>query len=566
MIQTSIPFNLALKRGEMPIILAIMSNTSDSRYAYGKVDPRLDIVYSSFWDGEREFGQGTYGDELGLIDAGARVLNFGSIDTSIAYSNKDLLLSLTNVAIGSMQVVFSNADLYFSDLLGGDKAVSFLNSQLQITCHFASIGWDDHIELFNGTIIDEQISYKTFKIVAEAKTSTLLDPFILPRSGRYSSPAAENDILPYVYGNTSENSAQGVSVCPCIDTTNHIYCLSCHALPASAVVTLYDDTGVLTSGYTITQSGDYESQGVIAYATLAAEPNGTLSMTTTVGKDSLTNPIDIIEDILIEAGDITVHNRNTWLKAWADAKTLNYIAAGVLAADQSPSYWLTNILTNFLGSWYLNNANELVLLLDSSEMTSNVTGVLREYQSIMPSGSRTRQNICNQLAVNYGYVLTDIDRRFKENANPQYLLFEDGNSTKDSTSIAKYGQLTKTLDFQWIRNTTTVNTIQSRVVSRYPSPMWVITYPESVFRNLLVEPGDMVYYSWEAQEDDEGQPIKNQIGRVLKITRDLDALTCTFDLQDMNAWAEVNPYIWNGEHTYGELDATYGATRDRRTL
>lgn len=566
MIQVSKAFADMLKTDAMPEILAILSSSTDTRWVFGKTRPSVGQPFSFFWDGLRTYGQGTYGGDIGLIDSGARVLNFGSITSSIAYSQKDLLLSLTYVEMGSMQVVFDNADGYFSDLLGGDKAVSFLNFNLQITCGFPSLGFSENIELFNGTISEEKLTNKTLSVVAEAQSPSLLETFTLPRAGRYTSPKNENDILPYIYGNTAENSGQGVSVCPCIDTVNNVFCLAAHELPGTAGITLYEDDEEITSGYTVDISDDYESEGTIATATFTTMPTGTISMTTTKGKDSLTNPIDILEDILTETGDRTARNSNSWNTATVDAAALGYVAAGVLSADQPPSYWMTNILTSFLGSWYLNAKNEIVISLDSSRLQSNIAGILREYNARGISGSRTRQNLCNQLFLNYAYSLTDVDRRFKQNVNPKFLKYEDGNTTKDEASQAKYGEVLKTLDLQWVRNTTTAQALQTRIVDRYALPIWTISFPEQAIRNILIEPGDFVAYSWEAQEDIEGEPVKNQIARILKINRDLDALTITFELIDSGIWMTVDPYIWDGSHTYGETAATYGANRDRRVF
>lgn len=567
MIPTSKVFYDALTRSELPEILCILDSTDGSRWAFGKNRPSLAMSTANQWDGTRLYGEGTYGGDLGLISAEASVLMFGSISASIAYSNKDIMMSLTQMEIGSMQVVFDNAGGFFADLLGGDKAVSFLNCTLQITCGFPTTTFTDYIELFSGTITEETLDNKSLKVLAQSSTPGLMEVYTLPKSSRYASPQTDSDCLPIIYGNTAEGSTQGTSVCPCIDTVNSVYCLASHALPASASIILYEDNEALTGGYVITRSGDYEEQGIIAYATFTTPPTGAITMTTTAGKNSLTNPVDILADMLDAAGDATAHNSSAWTRATQDAAILNYAAAGIISSDNTPAYWMTDLLGSFLGSWYINNTREIVISFDSALLDSGaIAGVLRERDASKITGQRTRANLCNQLAVNYVYSLADVDKRFKRNVNPQYLQYADGITTINAASQAKYGSLLKTLDLNWCRNLATVTTLQVRVIARYADPVWMITFPDQTFWNVCVEPGDFVLYSWEDQQDLDGEPVKNQIARVLSITRDLDALTCTFKLTDVGLWLTTEPYLWDGSHVYGTKGETYGSNRDRRDV
>lgn len=566
MIPVSKAFYDALNRGEMPEILCIL-DSNVSRWVFGKVRPSIATSTANVWDGARLYGQGTYGGDLGLILADAGVLTFGSISASIAYSNKDVMMSLTQVEIGSMQLVLDNAGRFFSDLLGGDKAVSFLNSTLQITCGFPTTEYADYIELFSGTVTEETLDNKSLKVCAQSSTPGLMEVYTLPKSGRYTNPQTNNDILPVVYGNTEEGSTQGISVCPCIDTVNFVYCLASHALPVGANIMLYEDNEALVGGYTITRSGDYESQGIIAYATYTTAPTGVITMTTTAGKDSLTNPVDILHDMLDSSGDTTAHNSAAWTRAAQEAEALSYAAAGVLSSDNTPAYWMTDILSSFLGSWYINNNREVVISFDSTRLqTSAIAGVLHERDASKITGQRTRANLCNQLAVNYAYSLADLDARFKQKSNPKYLQYEDGATTADTTSQAKYGSLLKTLEINWCRALATVTALQTRVIERYKDPVFVVTFPEQTFKNVCVEPGDFILYSFEDQEDIDGDPVKNQIARVLSIERDLDALTCSFKLIDFGLWLTTDPYLWDGTHVYGTIGETYGSNRDRREV
>jgi hypothetical protein len=564
MIQTSPAFLTRLKAGELPEVLAVLENNT-SRWIFGKTVPSIASAGGDTWDGSRLVGEGTFGSSMGLVGAGARVLTFGSITSSIAYSNKDFLISFETSEIGSLQVILDNGDEYFSDLLGKSKGVSFLNSTLQVLCGFPGLDSNEFIEFFNGVVTEETLSNTSLKILAQAQTSTLLNPYILPKSGRYATPKNTGDALPTVYGNTAQNSSQGVSVCPCIDTVNHVHCLACHALPSGATIALYADNELISSGYSVTNSVDYESQGIIAIVTFTTEQTKTITMTTTIGKDSLTNPIDIMIDILDSSGDATVRNSTVWATARRDAESLEYVASSVMASDNNPAYWMRTLLSSFLGSWYLNNAREIVISLDSDLLSSgNVAGILSELDAKKITGTRSRGNVCNQVAVNYAYTLGAVDRRYKQDAVPNYLAYEDGESTKDPASQLKHGTILKTIDNQWCRDDASIAVMQERIIARYKNPVYTLHYPLSTFDHLVVEPGDFVAYSWEVQRDENDDPIVNQIARVLSVTRDFDAFALDFDLIDYGEWLSTDPYVWDGTHLVGE--GYFGYTRDRRDV
>lgn len=564
MIQITPDFLARLKAGELPEVLAVVENNT-SRWIFGKAEPSIASGGGDTWDGSRLVGEGTFGSAMGLIGAGARVLTFGSINSSIAYSNKDFLLSFETAEIGSLQVILDNGDEYFSDLLGKSKGVSFLNSTLQILCGFPGLDSSNYIEFFNGVVTEETLSNTSLRILAQAQTSTLLSPYVLPKSGRYTNPQNTGDVLSSVYGNTAQNSSQGVSTCPCIDTVNHVHCLAGHALPEEAIVALYADNELISSGYSVTRSSNYESQGIIAIATFTTAQTKTVTMTTTIGKDSLANPIDILEDILDSAGDATVRNSTAWTKARSDADALDYLAAGVLASDNSPAYWMRTLLSCFLGSWYLNNAREIVISLDSELLDSgSIAGVLKERDESKITGTRSRGNVCNQVAVNYAYTLGAVDRRYKQDAVPNYLAYEDGEGTKDAASQLKYGVILKTIDNQWCRDDMSITTMQERIISRFKNPVFTLTYPLSSFAAMIVEPGDFVAYSWEVQRDDDDEPLVNQIARVLSVTRDFDNFTLEFSLIDYGEWLTTDPYVWDGVHLVGE--GYFGYSRDRRDV
>ena len=335
--------------------------------------------------------------------------------------------------------------------------------------------------------------------------------------------------------------------------------------------TLYDDDGAIDAGdYTIT-NGDYESVGVtITYATFSTPPTGKVSCSCHGKADSsgtlLTNPIDILEDFLDTAGDVTVREATAWSLAAAHADTESYTCAGIMLSDNNLAYWLTDLLSSFLGSWYLNGQQELVVSLDTDNLKLfDIAGVLDERKTTRISGDPPRSNICNQMIINYALNANQQDKRYTSDIRSNYLMTDEGENSADTHSQAKYGIRKKTLNLNWTRNTTTVNALQTRIVGKYAGPTWTVDFAESGFRLPQVEPGDFVLYSWEERKDADGLILKNQVARVLGIEHDYDKQSIRFTLWDTGEYYPQEPQLWDGSWAVGD-GSTYGGTRDRRNL
>jgi len=405
----------------------------------------------------------------------------------------------------------------------------------------------------------------------------LTDTFILPVSGRYANPENQNENLPLLYGDNSENSLdQGVFQAIQIDTINHYFCFCQTPVLSVAngnIISVFDDGGVIDpSNYTVITDEDVESQGRIAYINFSVPPAGTVTVSCS-GRAAdgvlITNPIDIIDDMLALAGDTTPKNVNAFTQARFAANFFSYVAAGIILANQDPWFWIRNILSSFLGEAWINNRQELAVRLDTSLLsTIQIAGNIREKNCRGWSGTQNVKNLVNKIPINYAAAYTDIDKRFSESAQIAYFQTEDGESTQDDFSILRYGlqQPKSALEFDWCRHTGTVNKIQTRIIDKSASPTWFpINVQEVGFDNIHVEKGDFVTFSWEERKDEDGLPLRNQIAQVKTKDIDGDFETIRWALVDTGTFLSEAPDIWDGSVSTGD-GGTFGGARDRRLL
>lgn len=319
----------------------------------------------------------------------------------------------------------------------------------------------------------------------------------------------QNLFLPLPYGNLQENSAGGaVYVAPCIDSISFVYCVA--GFPIQSVadgndVDVFVD-GVLTpSGWTFDEDNDYLSQGHIAILDFTSDPGGEVTVApksgpATLAGVSLTNPVDILEHLLEFIADSL--GASTWTKdegSFAQVKALStrllYTCAGVIQASQTINYWIQAILKGFLG-WYTFNADGLleIGMTDISANNPQTFATLNEYDAISASATQDDQSLCNALTINYAIAYTEIDRRYKNAGDPSYYVTEEVESITQSAAI--YGTQQKDLNFDWTRNTYTVQRVAEYLLAQYNAPEIFVEYEGQDFIAAPLELRDYVNAEW----------------------------------------------------------------------
>lgn len=413
----------------------------------------------------------------------------------------------------------------------------------------------------------------------------LTDIYPMPTTSLYwqtdeGQEGVQNEIIPIVLGDLTEVAATNgflVNKLPKVprDAGNQ-WLLACHNLlddPLGGQKAFYEEDWTPYTDYTITNTTDYTSQGYdVAYVEIAgADPvlYGIYKGAIDEDGNLITNPVSALEwllDFFENKLSIPPRNPTSFAKAKQVCDTNGYTIAGLLLADRTPAEWLSEILACFGGSWWLNREGEIIIRIEDTTSTwYDLAGILSEHKSASIRGRQTLKHLCNQLHVNYAVSYSAIDRRFKTTINTAYYVTDDGESTKDTASQARYGLRTRFLDFNWTQSATTVNTVQDFLVATYKDPIWIIDWEEEGFGNIQVEKGDFVLYSWEHRKDDNGLPLRNQVAQVMEKEVDFDSFRIRFILRDTGYPWPLEPELCDGRIVAG--DGTYlGGERDRRIL
>jgi hypothetical protein len=535
-------------RGESPII-------------YMKITTHLgDRVYA-----KKVITASAIAGSLGCL---ARVLSFGSFDRTLNPKTSDLLAAYNRKQQQHISVTLDNADSYFSILLGKEP---FLSRPIAIYVGFEDEAAVNHITIFKGVISLVSV-LSILSIEADEKSSasptgmTLDDTFYLPRSSRYTNPLNTADLLPVVYGDLSDG-AEGVWVCPCIDTVNHVYCYACHPIFTAQTPAIYS-AGVLVdpADYTFNSSDYFEPPVPPPAIHLSTDNIATITFTASQGTNVITargkgkvfqpitlageilidNIIDIVEDFLTTENDFTPTLFEATKKALASEifDKWSYVAAGVIHQDGTLWDIITSMMASFLGSAYLDGSGNLCLEIDDGtidQLSAGVGPTLPKQETNLVSANLRIADVVNQCPCNYGY---------------SYLYGQFRHSTDDSThadgiSQGVYGvrEPGTPYQFYWCRNVTVVKKIQDVIVGKFNSPLYEIEVEDSTLKRMYIDVGDVITYSADHLYDQAGNPLTDTIWRVISVKPDFSTGKILFRCLQIFFRAANPPVIptpWNG--------------------
>jgi len=403
----------------------------------------------------------------------------------------------------------------------------------------------------------------------------LQDTFTLAKTDRYANAGQTGVSLPLPYG-TFSVGAGGVWLCPCIDNVAFVYCIadgSILSVASGNTVEVYVDGVLQSSGYTVTTSGNYQSKGVIAYIDFTSNPQKDVTVRCKglldVSNNLIETPLAILADIFDRAGYDGTNNATAWAEAERFEAAQGYLAAGVIIADRSLQDIVNEILSSFLGRFWIERSGELTIEYEQIISALPVRGILAERDFAECAAERSTDNIINQVACRYAQAYINIDRRTTTGVGKGAENFfgdDDGAATADLASQNLYGvRLAPELRFYWVHTAAVVTTLQTLLLDKYAFPVWLLSCVETTYRNLLVEKGQYVAVSWRELCDENGLPLKNQIMRVLEIEQRLDQAQIAFVLQDTGSYVSIIPYFANGEY-FANGSIAAGRERDRRDL
>lgn len=391
------------------------------------------------------------------------------------------------------------------------------------------------------------------------------ETYYLRKSGEFANARQESDLLPMPYGELDGIGSGGVWPCPCIDTVNFKYLVAACAIETTGLI-LYDKDGAVISAATYTVS-TATGDTIADFASDQGDGLTARGKGKKVSGSVLTNPIDLVLDILDTAG-FTAIDTTAQLLAKSIAASKNYKAAGILLADRRLDEIVTEILASFLGNAWMNQNGDLVVQLDDALTTYNIQGVLAERDF---DGSETVswsiENLVNQAEAYYAPTYIQVDQRFSEGARSDFLGYDDGAGTCDAASQMRYGVRRPVTPFEWrwIFDATTLHAVQARVVEVFAYPVYTLSCVELSYRNIQVDAGQFVTFSTEILRDENGLPLKNQIGKVLAKKTALMTPRIAWILQDTGVYLALPPMVFDGSWLFdGSL--TFGGQRNRNNL
>lgn len=397
----------------------------------------------------------------------------------------------------------------------------------------------------------------------------------LKRAWDYSAPRRPSDALPLVYGEMGGGEIAGgggggggLWNAVCLNAAERVYALAGHPLLPIASgnqVRLFDQTGALIdpAGYSLNLAHDYQGQGLIATATFAAdqgaaEPLGVRAQ----GKpdqqgDLIVNPLAVAIDILLTAGGFSEDDLDSsaYGRAWSRAQALSFRAAGAVVAPLSAASLLTEIMSDFLGSWWQGADGRIKLMLDlgpGSLDEGELAASLAEAHLKDVSVLATLANLVNRAPVYYAY------NRLSES----YEVALDGGEGQDLASQGLYGLAERQLGLKWVRDSGTAAQVGRRLVALLSTPRRIITCEEDALTNLPLERGDAALLSLSWLGDELGRPLVNQIVRVLSMEPQLDQGVIRFTLLDTGFYKTL-ARIADGS-LIAQGPALAGGERDRR--
>ncbi len=392
------------------------------------------------------------------------------------------------------------------------------------------------------------------------------DSLSLPSAGRYANPRSSGQALPVVYG-TMEGGTGGLWQAVCVDTEAHVYALAGHQLLPLELgnqVRLYDREGNLLdqAGYSLDLSHDYQGQRVIATATFATDMEGQEPLSVAgMGKPGgdgllLENPLDLVRDLLLNYGGLSDLDleQSALSRARARAAQLGYRASGVIAKSRGLGQIITDILGDFLGSWWLGADNRLKLSLDlgSGAVEEAELAVVFNHNHLRGvSVSAKLANLVNQARVYYRHhPLEDV-----------YQAELAESESQDIASIGLYGARLRELELNWVRDPSTALAVAGRLLAFLSRPRRLISAEEDALANLHLERGDAALFSLPWLADELGRPLVNQIVRVLSMEPQLDRGNVRFTLLD-TGFAKTITRLADGTLT-AAAQVQAGGERDR---
>lgn len=360
--------------------------------------------------------------------------------------------------------------------------------------------------------------------------------FRMPRAGDYYSAGTCQDVedcLPIVYGYPNLRKA------PLIDIANYVYCAAAHPTKyVSQSWSVYVNGVIAGEGEYLfsSENPSYNNFTTITFYEAYAPAKTDVVSVSSYGKDTsgdgtgdlIFNPIDVIDDFLTnEAGlDYTWHETEK-VRARILCKSQGYQVGGALIADVNIWSLLQNIVGTFLGSVFTSVNGHLIVQFDINVLPGSQIEIISKGDIRLIRAEQRLADVVNSLT--YRWRLNRATNKWGDTALEE-----------DSDSISIYGTRSADFDFHWISQSSSGHdTIRDLILTKLAMPVWRVTFRDLTFKRYgRVDVGDYVAATFERLYGSDGQPMINQICKVVGVRPNLDKGYIEFDVLDTGSFME----------------------------
>lgn len=341
----------------------------------------------------------------------------------------------------------------------------------------------------------------------------------LATASRYTSPAADADILPVVYGDyTAAGGLGGPIPAVLVNTSTYVYVAAAHAV--ESITDVYIDGVRQSSGFATSTSTDYESQGTVATIDFVSEPSGAVTWRGK-GKQSsgslITNAVTQLEDLLKTYASYVDADIDQTLLAEAKVAADTYQTAFVINDTRTIAAWITEILFNVFGSWRISGSGTLQVLIDEGGTPDPVNVIAHVVAArdcvdgddgVEMTGDY--QHLVNALDVEYGWMWGTSLPAF------------ESTGEEDLLSKNAHGEVRKRIQLRGLRRSADVTTWAGVLWDRQTFGTRVegaqVRFTTLNARLAHATIGDLIGFSWAwGPEREHGNAYKNQLLKIIEI-------------------------------------------------
>ena len=494
------------------------------------------------------------------------ISRFGHLSRSVSHKDASFEISSVNIS-------FINNSQHFSKNF--DPRL-LINRTVIFKVGFETITLAEFRTFYTGIITDFTYSDKKFTLNVKDKTQKYLekkDYMAVILSDDWPDASNIGSRMPLIYGDVS---LAGKGACNLIKLDNvGKYLVAGHACVGVDSVYVDGVLQTLTTHYTLDTSEAFTG-GILdlictvtftsgnipdSYDTISANVQGIDYDTDGTGI-LIENPADqllhFIEDVVVIPAALI--DSSAFVTASDVADDRNYIGAGIVNTEKTVKTVISEICFSILATPYHTNEGKLAVNIFNVTLAGITEAVKYSDQNSILQGSFKQtvdvNNIVNDITVSYKYDYT----------NGEYALTASGSDENAITDDLK--TYDRSLNFDWIRDTATVNDIIQRYLLRYSYPVINVNFkaPLVALTNDLADFIKVTHFAGTGSSGFDGRLFE-----IIRLDPNMDNLSVSVTGIDSQTWVQHGFFLGDGaviEDDWGnasDSDKLYGYLADETT-